>query len=118
MSQTRHELKKEFSEVVEILNHIFENKFKSMKVRHVDDNRYILTKKQSQARLDGLLIALSFILGLLTSGFIFLSFYSSREIRNGTYFHESVAGVAMRTHKLFLVHHDGRTQKLGLFPIL
>ena len=118
MLQTRHELKKEFSEVVEILNHIFENKFKSMKVRHVDDNRYILTKKQSQARLDGLLIALSFILGLLTSGFIFLSFYSSREIRNGTYFHESVAEVAMRTHKLFLVHHDGRTQKLGLFPIL
>ena len=118
MSRKRHELKQEIWKAVEILNQIFENEFKKKKVRHVDDNQLVLTKQQSQARLNNLLIALSSVLGLLTLILIFLSCYSSREIRHGTYFHENVTeDVGMRTHKLFLVHHDGRTQKLGLFSI-
>ena len=120
MSKKRHELKKELWEAVEILNHIFENEFKKKKVRHVDDNQLVLTKQQSQARLNNLMITLSSVLGLLTLVLIFFSCYSSREIRHGTYFHENVTEVevGMRTHKLFLVHHDGTTQKLGLFSIL
>ena len=114
MSRKRREINKEIWKAVEILNHIFENKFKTKKVRHVDDNQLVLTKQQSQTRLNNLLITLSCLLGVLTFVLIFLSYYSSREIRHGTYFYENVIKVGMRTHKLFLVHHDGRTQKLGL----
>ena len=119
MSKKRHELKKELWEAVEILNRIFENEFTKKKVRHVDDNQLVLTKQQSQARLNNLLITMSSALGLLTLVLIFLSCYSSGEIRHGTYFHENVIEVeaGMRTHKLFLVHHDGKAQKLGLFYI-
>ena len=117
MSRKRHEINKEIWKAVEILNQIFENEFKKKEVRHIDDNQLVLTKQQSQARLNNLLITLSSVLGLLTLVLIFLSGYSSREIRNGTYFHENVTEVGMRTHKLFLVHHDGRTQKLGLISI-
>ena len=114
MSKKRHELNKEIWEAVEIFNQIFENEFKTKKIRHVDDDQLVLTKKQSQTRLNNLLITLSSFLGVLTFVLIFLSYYSSREMRHGTYFYENVTKVGMRTHKLFLVHHDGRTQKLGL----
>ena len=113
MSKKRHELKKTFEKVFEILNHIVDTKAESKKVRHVDDNLLVLTKKQSQARLNSLLIILSHVLNFLTLVLIFLSSHSSKNVKNGTYFHESKTEVAMQTQKLFLVHSDGRTQKLG-----
>ena len=58
MSKKRHELKKTFEKVFEILNHIVDTKAETKKVRHVDDNLLVLTKKQSQARLNSLLTIL------------------------------------------------------------
>ena len=115
MSKKRQELKKTFEKVIEILNHITDAKAETKIVRHVDDNLLVLTKEQSQARLNSLLIILSHILVFLTLLLIFLACYFSKEIKSGTYFHESITEEAMRTQKLFLVHSDGRTQKLGLY---
>ena len=109
----RHELKEIVGKTIKILNQIFDPQADFKKIRHVDDNQLVLTKEQSLARLNNLCLTLWFVLFFLTTVLIFLSSYFSREIRYGKYFHENKTE-AMRTQKLFLVHYDGKTQKLGL----
>ena len=86
--------------------------------RHVDDNRLILTKEQSQVRMNNLLIISSICLTFVVSNLIILSSFSNNP-RQGVYFHEEVTKKVdpMRKQKLVLIHIDGSAKKLGLVLI-
>ena len=84
--------------------------------RHVDDNRLMLTKEQSQVRVNNLLIILSIWLALVVVNLMLVASFSNN-VKQGVYFHEEVTKEVdpMRKQKLVLIHIDGSAKKLGWF---